>query len=284
MLLTILLDIGKPFIAVLPRILLVLLVTTFNLSAPLLQAAPIPTNPPGTYPTWWFSRGAIVPTNPANPSPNWPTDYPPNDDYTAINAGQFKYFAKQAYQEILANAPNTISNTTQGQALQTLVNGWTPTTGDDYAAINLGQLKNATKPFYDVLILLGIKNTYPWTNVGADDYTMANIGQLKQVFDFQFSPVLNILTNSYANSQTVTLTPPSGQTYYYTLDGSNPLSSGTRISVTSTSTLTFTATTTLNVASASNNAVSDLAITVDSNEALFDAYNRRPRYLLRPVP
>ena len=149
-----------------------------------LLAAPVPTGKPGTYPAWWFARGVIVQSNPTNSSPAWPTNYPTSDDYAAINQGQLKNFATQAYAELLAQAPTNVWSTTYGAALTNLVGGWNPTNGDAYAAVNLGQLKTVAAPFYNVLIQLGYSTNYPWTGVSADDYAAANIGQAKNVFSF----------------------------------------------------------------------------------------------------
>ena len=159
----------------------VILLPFFSLK---LVAAPVPTNKPSTYPAWWFSRGAIVPLNPSNPTPNWPADYPTSDDYAVINQGQLKNFATQAYAELQAKAPAYVWSSSQGTALSSLVTGWSPSSGDAYAAINLGQLKTVAKPFYDVLIELGYPTIYPWTGVSADDYAAANIGQAKNTFSF----------------------------------------------------------------------------------------------------
>ena len=154
-----------------------------------LLAAPVPVNAPTNYPIWWFSRGVITPLNPANNTPSWPSSYPASDDYAAINEGQLKNFATQAFNELQAGAPSYVWSTTQGTNLATMVESWSPTASgeDDYKAINLGQLKNVAKPFYDVLIEMGYANSYPWTG-NTDDYTAVNIGQVKNVFSFDLSP------------------------------------------------------------------------------------------------
>jgi RHS repeat-associated protein len=166
------------------RVRLLVVVSVLSLLALGLLAAPVPTNKPTTYPGWWFLRGVIVPSNPNNSSPNWPNDYPTSDDYAAINQGQLKNIATQAYAEMQSNLPASVWSTTQGRDLSNLITGWTPTNGDAYAVVNLGQLKTVAKPFYDVLIQAGYANAYPWTGTGADDYAVANIGQVKNVFSF----------------------------------------------------------------------------------------------------
>jgi hypothetical protein len=56
-------------------------------------------------------------------------------------------------------------------------------TPDDYVVINIGQLKNVVKPFYDFLAPFG-GPAVPWPAPGptTDDYAPANLGQLKNVF------------------------------------------------------------------------------------------------------
>ena len=53
--------------------------------------------------------------------------------------------------------------------------------GNNYAAVNLGQLKETARPFYDRMGL-----PYPWTGStnAAADYAIANIGQAKCLFSF----------------------------------------------------------------------------------------------------
>jgi hypothetical protein len=149
-----------------------------------LLAAPVPTNKPSNYPAWWFSQGVIVPTNPTNSSPNWPTDYPISDDYAVINEGQLKNFATKAYNQLQAQVSSSTWTNSPGLALTSMVTGWSTSTGDDYTAINLGQLKTVAKPFYDFLVQTGYASGYPWTGLGADDSSAANIGQVKNVFNF----------------------------------------------------------------------------------------------------
>jgi hypothetical protein len=126
------------------------------LAATCLYAAP---------PDWWTSRGVFkVPAVSAS-------------DYAAVNQGQARHMAKQAYEEFQARLPGGA-----GPALDAL---WAnPTVGTaDYSAINLGQLKTMAKPFYDRLIQLRLRADYPWTGGTAQDYAAANIGQLKNLFD-----------------------------------------------------------------------------------------------------
>lgn len=196
-------------------------ISVFALS---LWAAPIPSGKPSNYPSWWFSQGVIVPSNPTNNIPAWSTDYPASDDYAVVNQGQLKNFATKAYAELQAHAPASVWSTTQGTALTTLITSWTLTGGDNYAAINLGQLKTVAKPFYDVLILIGYTSSYPWTGT-ADDYAAANIGQLKHIFNFDLTITFSVASGTYSSPQTVTLTGLPSSTFYYTTDGSTPTTS-----------------------------------------------------------
>ncbi len=149
-----------------------------------LLAAPVPTGKPGNYPSWWFSRNVIAQKSPTNSTPGWPTNYPTSDDYALVNQGQLKNTATAAYNELVAQAPTNVWSTPQGTNLAAMITGWNPTNGDNYALINLGQLKTVTKPFYDVLIGINYTAAYPWSGSGADDYAIANLGQLKNVFSF----------------------------------------------------------------------------------------------------
>src|SRR6218665_1052455 len=77
-------------------------------------------------PAWWAARGVLE--SGAVP-----------DDYAAVNQGQVKHIAKQAYEEMKAKLP--------GGAGGDLDAIWaSPTVGtDDYLAVNIGQLKNVAK-------------------------------------------------------------------------------------------------------------------------------------------
>jgi hypothetical protein len=128
-------------------------------------------------PQWWATRGAIN-NNPA-------------DDYAAANLGQLKHFASKAAQE-LALLPDPTGDGMD--AVNAMVASWAAPASsgiarDDYAALNLGQLKAVAKPFYDRLIAVGYAAAYPWTSSTADDdnYAVANLGQLKHVFSFDLS-------------------------------------------------------------------------------------------------
>ena len=124
----------------------------------------------------------------------------PADDYAVANIGQLKQIATQAAAEMNTKLPAPGA----GSAVNGLVAAWVAAPApppapprDDYAALNLGQLKAVAKPFYDRLAELGYTGQpllpgqyYPWTGVGAEDYALANIGQMKNVFKFSFVGVV----------------------------------------------------------------------------------------------
>ena len=118
------------------------------------------------YPGWWLQRG-MANTNSA-PS-----------DYSAANQGQAKWMAAGARAELDVWLPGGA-----GTAVSTLVGGFSST--GNYDAVNVGQLKELARPFYDRLIQVGMATSYPWTPSIADDYDFAgaNVGQLKNLFSF----------------------------------------------------------------------------------------------------
>lgn len=147
-------------------------------------------------PLWWNDRGV---TNDSDAN-----------DYTAINQGQLKEIATMAYDEMTENLPGGVGDMTApsgtnpggtGYRLTALINSWSTSGSDglraetsgtntnDYAIVNIGQVKAVAKPFYDRLIEVGYTTQYPWessTNA-TNDYGVANIGQVKKVFSFDFS-------------------------------------------------------------------------------------------------
>jgi alpha-tubulin suppressor-like RCC1 family protein len=136
-----------------------------------------------TAPTWWTQRGVIV----ANASP---------DDFAPANQGQLKNIAKAAVAEMDAKLPGGA-----GVDLHNLIDSWAAPTAqtNDYASLNLGQLKSTAKLFYDRLIAAGLSTGYPWTGSSdaADDFAVANIGQLKNLFGFDF-PSTEVFTSADA--------------------------------------------------------------------------------------
>ena len=120
------------------------------------------------YPSWWTNRNVIISTSSTN-------------DWAAVNLGQLKWFATNAYDELEANLSGG-----SGTNIASMIAGFS--VSNNYVAINIGQLKNVSAPFWARLSEVGYTNGYPWTtNTTADDndYTIANLGQLKYVFNFE---------------------------------------------------------------------------------------------------
>ena len=151
---------------------------------------PVPAGKPGPYPAWWFEQGAIPQkTQPPKAQPSWPDDYALPDDFAVANIGQLKNICIKAAQEFNAHLPGGA-----GTEINALIDGWTapPAPGvvrDDYAMVNLGQLKVAAKLFYDRLKTFNLVTDYPWAGSAqpADDYAAANLGQLKAIFSFDLN-------------------------------------------------------------------------------------------------
>jgi hypothetical protein len=137
-------------------------------------------------PSWWASRSVL-------------SGQP--DDYAAANIGQLKYVAAKAAEEF-----NAILAGGAGADIQGVITAWQSDAGagvvrDDYAALNVGQLKTITALFYNRLAQYGYAgaplaggNRYPWTGYNPDDYAMVNLGQLKYVFSF-LSPGYSFSSN-----------------------------------------------------------------------------------------
>ena len=130
-------------------------------------------------PAWWADRDVIN----TNAVPN---------DFAPINQGQVKWLATQAAAE-LAEKLQAVGGA--GSNVAALLATFSPT--NNYLPVNLGQLKNVAKPFYDRLLALGLTkiypvgagHPYPWSNSTnrPNDYALANIGQAKYVFSFDTS-------------------------------------------------------------------------------------------------
>ena len=165
----------------------------FVLIAGVLAAVAVPPPAPG----WWKGRHA--------------TNTNDKDDYAPLNQGQLKNLAVAAFDEFEAQFPGTGG---AGEDATRLIKSWHVLDGspptpenpastfrldasghriprvtvktDDYAAVNLGQLKNVAKPFHFRLIQLGLATAYPWQGA-SDDYALANIGQAKNLFGFDLT-------------------------------------------------------------------------------------------------
>ena len=129
----------------------------------------MPANPPD----WWQSRGVLKAGAVAA-------------DYAVINQGQLKNFVNAAVLELDEMLPDGA-----GDPLHQLVTAWATSTSrtDDYAAVNLGQLKAMAKLVYDRFKDAGYVTEYPWDSsaFSPDDYALASIGQAKNLFAFDLS-------------------------------------------------------------------------------------------------
>jgi hypothetical protein len=152
--------------AISPRLVIVMAAVVFLGTAGSLWATP---------PSWWSGYG-VLNGNAAN-------------DYAVANQGQAKNIAVAAVQEMDNDLAQFGGSGLDGLAA-TLLSG--SASSNDYAAVNLGQLKALTQPFYDRLLSLGYtgspltSGTYPWaaSSQAPNDYAAANIGQVKNAFSF----------------------------------------------------------------------------------------------------
>jgi|GEM_PF-5829976 len=137
-----------------------------------------------------------------------------SDNHAVANLGQLKYVAKQAEKYLnLKLAPAGGA----GDTIRQMVSNFEPLEGqeyteaqiaalrkENYAPINLGQLKAVAKPFYDrlqvlycdpkaMLITHGYPSNwgflYPWNPATptSENYGPVNLGQLKMVFSFDLT-------------------------------------------------------------------------------------------------
>ena len=139
-----------------------------------------------------FSRGAfalvgvagmLAAAHPSLADPTWWTNVINHaritNDFAAVNQGQVKWIARNAYEELI-HLPGGA-----GTNLAAVIAGFT--TNNNFAGVNAGQLKNLARPFYERLIAVGFTNRYPWTATTNDDvnYAAVSIGQVKQAFSFE---------------------------------------------------------------------------------------------------
>ncbi|MEK7352992.1 MAG: hypothetical protein AABZ77_00615, partial [Chloroflexota bacterium] len=132
------------------------------------------------YPSWWISRNVI-------------TNVAVTNDFAAANQGQVKWIAGKAMNELdekLARIGGA------GQAVSNMVASFT--LGNNFYAVNAGQLKNTAKPFWERLIEVGYIGSYPWSenSPAANDYAMVNIGQVKNLFSFDLITDVDIIQPS----------------------------------------------------------------------------------------
>ena len=107
------------------------------------------------------------------------------DDYSAVNVGQLKNMAVNAYYALAYS----MSAGADFTGVREMVRAFPTGEQDNYSAVNVGQAKTVLKPFYDLLIANGLVPTYPWTSPSApeeaDNYALLNSGQLKFLFAFE---------------------------------------------------------------------------------------------------
>lgn len=108
------------------------------------------------------------------------------DDYSVVNSGQLKNIATKARDEIQAKLrPSPSVPGDAGVAIDNLIVSFSVAGGDDYVAVNVGQVKTISRLFYDRLGA-GYPRAYPWSDndPARDDYALANQGQVKNLFAF----------------------------------------------------------------------------------------------------
>ena len=144
----------------LPRSILALCI---SLVAAMTLAASAP------YPTWWTARSVIN------------TNSPITNDFAAVNQGQLKWIAFNAYEHMQTHLDGGA-----GPSVSNLIASFSTT--NNYCPVNQGQLKNVASIIYDRLIETGMLDAHPWTNsLAANDYGLVNIGQVKALFSFDLS-------------------------------------------------------------------------------------------------
>ena len=121
------------------------------------------------YPLWWIDRSVVY------------TNAVVTNDFAAANQGQVKWIAGKAMSELdekLARIGGA------GQSVSNMVASFTM--GNNYFAVNAGQLKNTAQPFWARLVEVGYAGAYPWptNNPAANDYAIVNIGEVKNLFSF----------------------------------------------------------------------------------------------------
>lgn len=170
-------------------------------------------------PQWWEERGVVESVEGENSAQAHAKNY------EAANVGQLMYIAKRAAEELNEKAEGGA-----GEAVNSMVAGFpTYNAGNpdaNYAVLNIGQLKNVAKPFYDRLWELSAANEgsvnfpssmvfvsggtdsgnhkYPWAampdNPGESDYAInyeiANIGQVKNLFSWSLNDVEEIFEDT----------------------------------------------------------------------------------------
>lgn len=105
-------------------------------------------------PSWWEQRGLLSTAGGVRAAPA---------DYAALNQGQLKNFARAAMEEMDARLASVGG---AGSAIHDQINMWmaaeSASSANNYAAVNLGQLKAVAQLFYGRLNQLNPSMTYPW--------------------------------------------------------------------------------------------------------------------------
>ena len=152
-----------------------------------------------TIPGNGFQSGlAIIISSSTSWTPTTTFLFPGNYHYETSFFGSVWFYVDQTITDPsfpishFVNSDRSLNTTyvTAGDPLPVPISNLMYRQGDDYTAINLGQLKAVAKPFYDRLITLGIRDTYPWafSPTPPDNFAVANIGQVKFLFSFSAPP------------------------------------------------------------------------------------------------
>lgn len=133
-------------------------------------------------PGWWSTRNVLTTAQ--------------ADDFAVLNQGQLKNIVRAAIEEINDKLPDKAGNELDGLLAQ-----WRATPGNDYDAVNLGQLKAMGKLVRSRLEELGLP-TDPMGTASLDDdddFALANVGQAKTVFALQIDAALGSVDSDYDN-------------------------------------------------------------------------------------
>lgn len=168
-------------------------------------------------PPWWSQRSLLLSGAAA-------------DDFAILNQGQLKQFALAGLAELEERL-----TAGAGPDLHALLNLWSRVDAsgqrvpiasplaDDYAVVNVGQLRAVALPFRERLAESGIFLPDPFDSTAPDDYALANIGQAKQFFqvDLSAQKVEGLSTKQDADGLTLSWTSsnPSDTYTVFGVDG-----------------------------------------------------------------
>lgn len=165
-------------------------------------------------PAWWSQRSVLLAGATA-------------DDFAILNQGQLKQFALSGLAELEERLTGGA-----GPELHSLLNLWSTLDAsgqrvpiasplaDDYAVVNVGQLKAVALPFRQRLAETGVILPDPFDTTAPEDYALANIGQAKQLFqvDLAGQKVEGLTTTQDGSTLTLTWSS-SGSNDTYTVYG-----------------------------------------------------------------